>query len=356
MSRRLTFAISADYARRTGGWIYDQRLLEGLAALGWTLEHLTLPAGFPDPDAAARAQMAAQIGALPARTILLQDQLTFSVAPDLAAAQRGRLRQVVIVHHPLGLEGDRPAAAARDLLATERQALACADLVIATSCATAELLARDLDLAPARVVVAPPGTDPRPLSPGGAGPRLRLLSVGAVVPRKDHGLLLEALGGLVDRAWLLDLVGNLDRAPAHVAALRARLAELRLTERVTLHGELCDAGLERLWRDADLYVASARHEGYGMAVAEAVARGLPVVTTDAGAVGGWLDRAAALVVPSADGEALRAALRLVLDDPARRAAMRHGALAARAGLPRWTATAAAVNTRLSLLLDGGANG
>ncbi len=351
MSRRLTFAISADYARRTGGWVYDQRLLDGLAALGWAIERLTLPAGFPDPDAAARTRSAALLAALPAATVLLQDQLTFSVLPDLAEAQRGRLRQAVIVHHPLGFEGDRPAAGAAALLGTERRALACADLVVVTSPATAGLLARQLGVAAARIVVAPPGTDPKPLSPGGGSAELRLLSVGAVVPRKDHGLLIEALGGLGDRAWRLDLVGNVDRAPAHVAALRARLDDLALGRRVTLHGELAEPELESLWQAADLYVASSRHEGYGMAVAEAVARGLPVVTTDAGAVGDWLDRAAAMIVPTGDGGALREALRQLLDDAALRRALREGALAARAGLPGWAATAEAVHGRLLPLLD-----
>lgn len=351
MSRRLTFAISADYARRTGGWIYDQRLLDGLATLGWTIARLTLPAGFPDPDAEARARTAALIHVLPAGTLLLQDQLTFSVLPDLAEGQRGRLRQVVIVHHPLSLEGDRPAPAAAALLAAERTALACADLIVATSPATAALLAGELGVAPERIVVAPPGTDPKPLAPGSGVAAPRLVSVGAVVPRKDHGLLIEALAGLADRRWRLDLVGSLDRAPGHVAALRARLADLALDDRVTLHGELAEAELETLWRDADLYVASSRHEGYGMAVAEAVARGLPVVTTDAGAVGGWLERTAALVVASGDGRALREALRRVLDEVGLREALRAGAVAARARLLGWAATAEAVHARLLRLRD-----
>ena len=53
--RSLVFAISADYARHTGGWIYNERLLALLHQLGWSIERLTLPAGFPNPSPAARA-------------------------------------------------------------------------------------------------------------------------------------------------------------------------------------------------------------------------------------------------------------------------------------------------------------
>ena len=65
-----------------------------------------------------------------------------------------------------------------------------------------------------------------------------------------------------------------------------------------------------------------------MAIAEAVAAGLPVVTTAAGAVGEWLDPGASVVVPVGDVAALRAAVGALLDRPARRAELRAAALAA----------------------------
>ena len=55
----LSFVISADYARSTGGWIYDQRSLQGLAQHGWQIRRTTLPAGFPQPSPQARKRSAA---------------------------------------------------------------------------------------------------------------------------------------------------------------------------------------------------------------------------------------------------------------------------------------------------------
>ncbi|HMR32105.1 MAG TPA: glycosyltransferase family 4 protein [Geminicoccaceae bacterium] len=349
--RSLVFAISADYARATGGWIYNQRLLDGLASLGWLIERLTLPAGFPEPDAAARAETAALVRALPDGTLLLVDQLCISVLPDLAEEQGRRLRLAVIVHHPLALEGDLPEAAARRA-AAERRTLAAATLVLATSQATAEALRWDYAVDPARLVVGPPGIDRHPaVALRDEGGPLPMLNVGAVVPRKDQGLLIEALAGLQDRAWELRIAGDLERSPAHLAGLREQVRKHGLDGRVSFLGALGGAAFEAEWRRARLFVASSRHEGFGMAVAEAVARGLPVVTTTAGAVEGWLDRRAAIMVPVGDVAALREALRRVLDEPGLRRALHDGAVAAAANLPSWQATAATVDSALSATAD-----
>ena len=344
----LVFAISADYARRTGGWIYNQRLLDELRRLGWTVEDLVLPAGFPTPDAAARAASAAAFRGLPDGTLVVVDQLCLGVMPEVAAEQGARLRQVMIVHHPLALEGDACAAVRAE---SECRALANVALVLATSQPTGESLRRDYGVGSDRLVVGLPGIDrhpPRPLRPEGG--ELRLLGVGAVVPRKDHGLLLEALAGLADRPWRLRIVGDLDRAPAHVTGLRGLLARYGLTDRVEFAGILEGEAFEATWSQSDLYVAASRHEGYGMAVAEAVARGLPVVTTTAGAVESWLDRQAALVVPAGDLLALRGALARAFDEPALRQSLRQGARAAAAALPRWEETATVVDAALRRLL------
>ncbi len=141
-------------------------------------------------------------------------------------------------------------------------------------------------------------------------------------------------------------MGNLTRAPDHVAALRALAAAPPLRDRVRFEGELDDRDMEQAWRSADLFVSASRHEGYGMAVAEALARGLPVVATTAGALAEWLPREAALGVPPGDVVGLGAALRRVLVEPGLRCRLSRGAVDFRARLPRWDATARAVEVAL----------
>jgi glycosyltransferase involved in cell wall biosynthesis len=252
---------------------------------------------------------------------------------------------VALLHHPLALETglapDRRRRAEQD----ERAALAGARRIVVTSTTTAAQLGEHYDVPMERIVVAVPGTDPRPPAPGGGDPPL-LLAVGAVVPRKDYRTLIAALGTSIALPWRLRIVGNLTRAPDHVAELQAQLRAERLADRVQLLGELDDRAMEDVWNSADLFVSASRHEGFGMAVAEALARGLPVVATEAGALAEWLPATAALRVPPGDGIALGAALRRVLAEPDLRRSLREGAMAFRHELPRWESSAEAVEAAL----------
>lgn len=349
ISRQLTFALSADYARHTGGWVYDQRMVRELGGLGWSVAHVTLPAGFPRPDAAQRAEAARQLASLANGTILLVDQLVLGVLPAVARREGQRLKQAMIVHHPLALEDLSDPSEVAALRESEREALAHAALVIVPSRATARTLVAGYGVEDARIVVALPGTDQQPIAPGRHDGPLSLLSIGSVVPRKAHELLVEALADLAAVPWHLTIVGDTDRNPGHVERIRRLVDRHGLSERVTLTGGIDQEALEPHWQAADLYVASSRHEGYGMAIAEALSRAIPVVSTNAGAVGEWVDPTAVRLVPVGDVPALRQALGAVLSDARLRGQMREAAVQARSRLPSWRSQALRIDARLRSL-------
>jgi glycosyltransferase involved in cell wall biosynthesis len=348
-TRSLVFANSLDYARHTGGYVYNMRLMRELAARGWEVARLDLPAGFPRPDVAARARSAELLAAQPDGTLVVADQICLSPLSDVLAREAARLRLVMLFHHPIAMEEGLPPDERARFMAAEAAALAVCRLVVVSSRTTAETLAADYGVPLARVVVALPGIDRLHAAEPREGDVLRLLSVGAVIPRKGYDVLIEALAGLLHMSWRLDVVGDLDRAPDYVAEIRASIRRTGLDARVHLAGGLPQADLEACWRSAHVYVSASVHEGYGMAVAEAIARGLPVVTTGAGAVGEWLDAAAARIVPERSAAALRAALAHVLSEPDLRARLRAAALAQAARFPTWADAAEAVDRRLAAL-------
>jgi glycosyltransferase involved in cell wall biosynthesis len=347
--RRLAFLIPGDPTSLTGGYAYDRAIVAGLRSGGWDVSLPRLADTFPWPDEAALKQAADQVDALPDGALVVADGLAFGAMPALAERHAARLRWVALVHHPLALETGLDAVQRRQLFDSERRALAAARVVIVTSAATARTL-RDCDLPAARLHVVPPGTAPAPLARGSDSNGAALLCVATLTPRKGHAVLVEALAGLADRDWTLHCVGSTTRDGATASALRRRIETLGLGERVRLHGELSDAALEALYRRSDLAVLASSFEGYGMALAEAMARGLGVVSTRAGAIPETVPPGAGMLVPPGDVAALRDALARWLDEPAWRAQLAAGARAARDGLPTWPSAVAGFEAALQAAL------
>ena len=346
----LHFAVPGDPGQRTGGYLYDRRLARELAGLGWDVRPLPLDASFPQPAAAALAAAAASLRALSDGACVLIDGLAFGAMPEVVWAERQRLRLVALVHHPLGYEAGLAPAHAVALIASEQRALAAARAVLVTSPTTGRTLAEAFQVPAAAITVARPGIDPAPSAHGSGGRTVALLAVGSVIPRKAFGQLVRALAPLRGLRWQLTIVGSLERSREAVSELQAAIAEADLCQRVVLTGELDEAGVARSYQAADLFVSAAGYEGFGMALAGALAHGLPIVAVAGGAVGDWLDPTAAILVAPGDPAALTEALRQAIGDPDRRAALCAGAERARERLPSWADTAAAADGLLRRLV------
>ena len=351
--RAVTLLVPGDLALRTGGYGYDREIVSGLRDLGWRVDVVLLDGSFPYPTAAARAHAVHALAALPDGTLVLADGLAFGVMAEEAAREAARLAFIGLVHHPLADETGLDAETARAFAASERRALASTRGVIVTSHATARRLA-DFGVSPSRVTVVMPGTASAPAAHGTRGTSgadsdtpVALLCVATLVPRKGHDVLFTALARLRHLPWHLTCAGSLTLHPPTAAARQQQLRALDLAERVSLVGDLDAAALTAAYDRSDIFVLATRHEGYGMAVAEAVAHGLPVVSTATGAIAELVDSTSGAIVPMDDPEALADALKtLVADDGARTRAMA-GARATRATLPRWSESAQAMAQALT---------
>ena len=163
---------------------------------------------------------------------------------------------------------------------SERTALALARHVIVTSIATARALVADYGVPENRLTICRPGTERSALKPKPPGTAIRLLAVGSLVQRKGHDVLVEALAKLKNLSWQLKIVGDKTRDTVVTRALEALVLRHALGDRITLAGELRDDQVADSYAEADIFVLASRHEGYGMAYAEAMAHGLPVVDAD----------------------------------------------------------------------------
>ena len=343
------FAIPGDINTRTGGYIYERRLLEALRADGRQVRHLELPGSFPDPTPADMATSLAMLGEVPAETPLILDGF-LSGTLDTDGLARLRAPLCAVVHHPLGLESGLGTDRAAFLLARERANLALMRHVLVPSRHTAATLVAEFGVPEERITVAPPGFDRVTVLRRPADPPL-ILSVGILHPRKGHDVLLDALVRIADLSWQAAIVGG-ERDAAHADALRARAETPELRGRVRIVGEVGEQALAGLYARATLLALATRYEGYGMVFGEAQRHGLPIVSCRAGAVPDTVPEAAGLLVPPDDAEAFAGALREVLTDPGLRHALAGGAARAGRALPSWAETAGCAGAVLDRIAGG----
>jgi glycosyltransferase involved in cell wall biosynthesis len=339
MSSHLSLVVPAPFDTRTGGYEYDRSSVSALRGRGWTVDVIELPGSYPQPSADERAAAMKALAAIADGGLVLADGLAFGALPNEFEAHRHRLRIVALVHHPLAAETGLSVDAAERLFHSEREALAAARHVIVTSPATAASLA-EYNVAASRISVVPPGTEPAPLASGSSDGMSHLLAIGSIIPRKGYGTLIRALAQRPELPWQLTCAGSLDRDRAEADAVLALVSAAGLSSRITFVGELGAADLARVYDAADLFVLPTVYEGYGMVVAEALARGLPVISTPTGGIADLLSQGGGVIVPANDARALAAALAEWLTDAGHRDALRDGARRVRPTLPTWPDRAA----------------
>ena len=334
---RIALLVPGPFDTISGGYIYDRRLVAGLRALGHEVQVVELPGRHPLPDDAATEGARAALAALPEGTRIVVDGLGLPAFAPLAdeLARRGAIG---LIHHPTALEHGNPGPVRDALREAEGALFPRMARLVATSPLTARRLPEEFGADPARIGVVEPGTDPAPRSMGSGGGCV-ILSVGALIPRKGHDVLIRALATLPDLDWTLTIAGGA-RDPVYARGLSALAEELGVAQRVTFAGEVDGEALEALWRGADVFALASHWEGYGMAVAEALARGLPVAVTSGGALAELVPVEAGIVSPPGDVVSLGKAMRRVIFDTELRAEMAEAAWQAGQRLPRWEDRAA----------------
>jgi glycosyltransferase involved in cell wall biosynthesis len=351
----VAFAIPGDIDTHSGGYGYARKIMALLPDYGIAAHRLTLPQAYPFPSTHDLERTAHLFAQLAPDTMTMIDGLAFgAMPPHLADSIRQPI--VAIVHHPLAYETGITPADERRFRAFETHALARAHHVITSSSATADVLTTEYKVPSSKLTVAEPGTNPALRSQGsGPGAPLALIAVGAVIPRKGYGVLIEALKHLADLHWHLTIVGDMDRDLTATNDLRRHLLQSGLRSHVTLAGTLSDRHLQRQYARSDVFVMPSLYEGYGMVLTEAVARGLPVVCTSAGAMADTAPDDASLKVPAGDAPALSKALRKVISDQDLRHRLADNSWQHARQLPRWEGTVKKIADVLMTVRNGSRN-
>jgi glycosyltransferase involved in cell wall biosynthesis len=251
---RLYFAVPGGLDVRTGGGIYDRKVMDALREDGWWVEVLEWPASFPFPNEDDRLAVSASLAAVPDNALVLIDGLALGTLPGLARREKDRLRLVALVHHPLALETGLSPMMAATFAAEEQDALASVRAVIVTSETTAAIVEGAFGVPGDKITVAHPGVDRPKLTRGERRPGpVRIFAMGSISPRKAHHVLVEALARIDDLDWTCVIAGSLEREPEAAEALIDQIAMLGLGERLKLAGEVDFEQAARLYADADIF-------------------------------------------------------------------------------------------------------
>lgn len=313
----MRFVVPGDPDQNTGGYRYVKRLSSAIASMGVETDLVGLPGSFPRPDATALREMDQYLSRCPDQAVVVLDGLAMSGMPEIVERHSQRLALIALIHHPLADESGLTPEAQGWFFDTERRALAAVNKVITTSPFTARRLA-DFGVSPQRIAVAEPGVataDIARKTQARAVPTTpRILCVGHLSPRKAQHQLVAALRELQSLDWHCTLVGALDRDAAYSRRVAHEIESAGLHGRIELAGEADDEHLVELYRNADLFVFPSLYEGYGMVIDEAVAAGLPIISSDGGALAETAKRPGAVQYPAGDIEALTDRLRIWLAD------------------------------------------
>jgi rhamnosyl/mannosyltransferase len=238
----------------------------------------------------------------------------------------GRARRTVITWHS---DIVRQKTLLRFYAPILRRVIARADVIIPTSevyARTSPWLRNHLD----KCRPAPLGVNVRRFQAAGDASRaaqlrstwnrqpanLTLLSVGRLRYYKGLDRLIRVTPRLRDIDVVIVGVGPME------PEWKALAQQLGVAGRVTFAGEVSDADLPACYRAADAYIipATSRAEAFGIAILEAMASGLPVISTDVGTATSWIneDGVTGFVTPPDDDDALVAAIEKLRDAAVRR--------------------------------------
>lgn len=302
--------------RPSGGNVYDRCLLDAAARCGFPLSSVVV-------DAAEDREIEARFRE-PGSAFRIWDGLLLERLAQRHALERGE-RAVLLHWLPScdpALEADERAR--RESI--ERAIVDCAALIVVPGHAMQRTLRRRHPrhaIARCEPALREPFLALQRPKADHAPQQVELLTVSNLLPAKGLVELLPVLASLHALDWRWHLVGDRTVDPACARCFDETARRLGLAGRVVLHGVLgADEVVERM-DSADLFVFPSRFESYGIALAEAAARALPVVAFRAGdAVWLFRNRIDSLLVAAGDHDGLREALREAIADSSLRARFR----------------------------------
>ncbi|MEM7214563.1 MAG: glycosyltransferase family 4 protein [Pseudomonadota bacterium] len=331
----ILFIIPGDINLPTGGYRYDRAIIEEWRRMNLSVELLSLEGNFPGISEHEKQDTLQQIRDIPNYDIAVVDGLAGGAHPEMLRLLSKKIPAVALIHHPLCMENGLDQDTISALHSSEAEGLQHVSGIITTSPETSKTVISLFGISESSVHHVLPGVNRSVTStPSDAGPA-NLLCVGSVIERKGHLVLIEALASLAHLDWHLHCIGKTDFQPDLFAKITNLIEEEKLDDRITFYGAVDEEELEKAYSTAHVFVLPSLFEGYGMAYAEAIVRGLPVIGTRAGAIPDTVPERCGILVEPGDVGKLAEALQTMISEPGKRRSVRSACLSEAGRFPTW---------------------
>jgi glycosyltransferase involved in cell wall biosynthesis len=360
---RVGLVIYGSLEPRSGGFLYDSRLVETLYKHGDEVEILSqgwMPYGFRVLQNEDRGFLDRMING--GFDLIIQDELNH---PSLFAMNwklKSRIRTplVSIVHH-LRVSEQTSRYFLPLIRTIEKKYLQSIDRFIFNSYTTRAEVTDLMGTEPIGLV-AYPGKDL--LTTGMLQNEIalrckrlhpvRFVFAGNLIPRKGLISAVQALAKVKDLSWTFEIIGDPETDTTYTSHLRNTVNNLGLADRVLFHGRLEPAALFEHFQRSQVLLSPAQYEGFGITYVEAMSCGLPVIALNTGAAPEVIaDGITGILVSPGDVEGLAGAIRRIISD---QELLEKMSLAARERFnqfPAWAESMETIHTYLMGLVKNG---
>lgn len=261
-----------------------------------------------------------------------------SLSYGLLGIARSGYPTVATIHHPITVDRDTEVEAAGNwlrrmkvrrwysfLTMQKRVSRRISKIITVSECSKRDI-GREFRLPPDRFRVVPNGINTDYFYPLGGVKRAEhqiLVTNSADTPLKGLRFLLEAVAAIRKKREIhVVVIGT----PKKEGVIERLVAELSLGDTVRFTGRIPYEEFARYYAEATMAVIPSLYEGFGMPAGEAMACGVPVISTTGGALPEVVGEAG-ILVPPGDADALRDSITALLDDPERRRSLGEAGLA-----------------------------
>jgi glycosyltransferase involved in cell wall biosynthesis len=358
---QLGFVLYGDLSTRTGGFLYDRMLVQGLKDLGAQVEIIQLPwRCYPISFLLAPSTEDIENISSGKYDVLIEDELAH---PSLIRTNRiiRRLSAtpiISLVHHLRSSEL-HPAALHRIYRRVEETYLSTIDGVITNSPQTLSsvesLLERELPS-----IVAPPGRghyemfiteqeiEERAFQEG----PINILFLGSIIPRKRLDVLIEALSSVAHIDFTLTVIGSDTTDQRYTGAMKKLIKSRSLEQQVHWLGEQPDERVKQALQASHLLVVPSSLEGFGIAYLDAMGYGvIPIGTRCGGAASLITHSQNGFLIDPGDIEELASYIEVLTKDHELRCQLARSALRRYQQQPTWKEVAGTVYDYLKALIN-----